>query len=83
MCLGLPGRIVEVQPGGDVARVDVAGVLREINIALLDGPFVPGDYLLIHSGFALERMSPDEARDALDVFAEGPGPTGGTDGASA
>jgi hydrogenase expression/formation protein HypC len=72
MCLGLPGRIVEVQPGGDVARVDVAGVLREINIALLDGPFVPGDYLLIHSGFAVERMSPDEARDALDVFAEGP-----------
>jgi hydrogenase expression/formation protein HypC len=59
MCLGLPGRIVEIQPGGDVARVDVAGVLREINIALLDGPFVPGDYLLIHSGFALERMSPD------------------------
>jgi hydrogenase expression/formation protein HypC len=83
MCLGLPGRIVEVQPGGDVARVDVAGVLREINIALLDGPFVPGDYLLIHSGFAVERMSPDEARDALDVFAEGPSfvegaPAGGT-----
>lgn len=78
MCLGLPGRIVEIQPGGEVARVDVAGVLRDINIALLDGPFVPGDYLLIHSGFAVERMSPDAARDALDVFAEGAGPAGGT-----
>jgi hydrogenase expression/formation protein HypC len=78
MCLGLPGRIVEIPPGGHVARVDVAGVLRDIDIALLDGPFVPGDYLLIHSGFALERMSPDEARSALDVFAESPGPAGGT-----
>jgi hydrogenase expression/formation protein HypC len=74
MCLGLPGRIVEIPPGGDVARVEVAGVLRDIDIGLLDGPFVPGDYILIHSGFALERMSPDEARDALDVFAEDPGP---------
>jgi hydrogenase expression/formation protein HypC len=74
MCLGLPGRVVEILPGSDVARVEVAGVLREINIGLLDGPFVPGDYILIHSGFALERMSQDEARDALDVFADSPGP---------
>jgi hydrogenase expression/formation protein HypC len=74
MCLGLPGRVVEILPGSDVARVEVAGVLREINIGLLDGPFVPGDYILIHSGFALERMSEAEARDALDVFADSPGP---------
>jgi hydrogenase expression/formation protein HypC len=75
MCLGLPGRVVEILPGSDIARVEVAGVLREIDVSLLDGPFVPGDYILIHSGFALERMSPDEARDALDVFADNtPGP---------
>jgi hydrogenase expression/formation protein HypC len=70
MCLGLPGRVVEITPGSDLARVDVAGVVREINLELLDGPFVPGDYVLIHSGFALERMSAEQARGALDVFAD-------------
>lgn len=70
MCLGIPGRVVEVSPGSDVARVDVAGVVRDINLEFLDGPFVPGDFILIHSGFALERMSADEAKDALDVFAD-------------
>jgi hydrogenase expression/formation protein HypC len=69
MCLGLPGRVVEIRPGSDVAQVEVAGVLRDINIGLLDGPFVAGDYILIHSGFALERMSPDDAREALQMFA--------------
>jgi hydrogenase expression/formation protein HypC len=78
MCLGLPGRVVEILPGSDVARVEVAGVVREINVGLLDGPFVTGDYILIHSGFALERMSADEAHDTLDVFADSPGTVGGT-----
>jgi hydrogenase expression/formation protein HypC len=71
MCLGIPGRVVEVLDGDEVARVDVAGVVREINLGLLDGPFRPDDYVLIHSGFALERMTPEEARDALAVFSDG------------
>jgi hydrogenase expression/formation protein HypC len=71
MCLGIPGRLVEIEPGNDLAKVDVAGVIREINLALLDGPWEPGDYILIHSGFALERMTADEARDALMPFADG------------
>jgi hydrogenase expression/formation protein HypC len=68
MCLGLPGRVVELAPGSVLARVDVAGVVRDINLELIDGPFQPGDYVLVHSGFALERMTADEARDALGVF---------------
>lgn len=68
MCLGLPGRVVELAPGSVLARVDVAGVVRDINLELIDGPFQPGDYVLVHSGFALERMTSDEARDALGVF---------------
>lgn len=72
MCLGIPGRVVEVLPGSDVARVDVAGVIRDIDLGLLDGDFVPGDYILVHSGFALERMTTDEARGALDAFGESP-----------
>ena len=71
MCLGIPGRIVEVLDGGDVALVDVAGVVREINLGILDGPFEPGEHILIHSGFALERMTEQEAQDALNVFRDG------------
>lgn len=71
MCLGIPGRIVSTTAGLDLAQVEVAGVVREISLALLDGPWAAGDYILIHSGFALERMTADEARDALAVFADG------------
>ena len=71
MCLGIPGRIVEVVPGYEFAQVDVAGVVREINLSLLDGPWAPGDHILIHSGFALERMTAEQARDALRVFDDG------------
>jgi hydrogenase expression/formation protein HypC len=69
VCLGLPGRLVEIAPGTDLARVDVAGVVREINLGLLDGPWSPGDYVLIHSGFALQRMTAEDAELALQVFA--------------
>lgn len=72
MCLGIPGRVVEMlDEQHSIALVDVAGVVREINLSLLDGPFHPDDYILIHSGFALERMTAEEARDALQVFADG------------
>jgi hydrogenase expression/formation protein HypC len=70
MRLGIPGRVVVVAPGAELAQVDVAGVVRGIDLALLEGEFVAGDYVLVHSGFALERMTPDEARDALGIFAE-------------
>lgn len=72
MCLAIPGRIVDVQPGNDMAMVDVAGVIRPINIGMLDGPFAVGDYVVMHSGFALERMSPEEAHAALEMLAEDP-----------
>jgi hydrogenase expression/formation protein HypC len=71
MCLGIPGRIVEVIENGQLALVDVAGVIREINLGILDGPFEPGEHILIHSGFALERMSAEQAEDALNVFRDG------------
>jgi hydrogenase expression/formation protein HypC len=71
VCLGIPGRIVEVLPGGDYALVDVAGLVREINLGILDGPFEVGNYILIHSGFALEHMSAEQAADALSVFRDG------------
>jgi hydrogenase expression/formation protein HypC len=66
MCLGIPGRILEIpadQP--DLGRVDVEGVIREINLVLLaDDPPAPGDWVLIHLGFALNRMTEDEVAEA-------------------
>ncbi|MEW9530520.1 HypC/HybG/HupF family hydrogenase formation chaperone [Microbispora sp. NPDC049125] len=74
MCLGIPGEIVEIQPGhSDLAKVDVSGVRRAINIGLLENePLRPGDWVLIHVGFALSKIDEEEARAALD-FLEGIG----------
>jgi hydrogenase expression/formation protein HypC len=67
MCLGIPGEVVEVLPGqGDLAKVDVSGVRRVINIGLLAADqVVPGDWVLIHVGFALSKIDEDEAAAAL------------------
>jgi hydrogenase expression/formation protein HypC len=66
MCLAIPGQIVEVVDDANrLARVDVAGVKRTINIGLLDadaaGAAGPGDWVLIHVGFALSRVDEEEA----------------------
>jgi hydrogenase expression/formation protein HypC len=68
MCLGLPGRVVAVTPGSELVDVEVAGAVRPIHVGLLDGPWQPGDWILIHSGFALERMTEDEAQDAQSML---------------
>ena len=68
MCLALPCRIVELLPG-DQAMVDVAGVCREISLALVDAVAV-GDYFIVHVGYALTRLDPDEAERTLALFAE-------------
>jgi hydrogenase expression/formation protein HypC len=70
MCLGIPGEVVELRRDEtDLARVDVAGVRRMVNIGLLDGqPLAPGDWVLIHVGFALSKIDEEEARAALDFL---------------
>ncbi|MCT9932220.1 HypC/HybG/HupF family hydrogenase formation chaperone [Planotetraspora sp. A-T 1434] len=74
MCLGIPGEIVEILPGHtDLAKVDVSGVRRAINVGLLENERLqPGDWILIHVGFALSKIDEEEARAALD-FLEGIG----------
>jgi len=74
MCLGIPGEVVEFLPDqADLARVSVSGVRRVINIGLLaDEPLAPGDWVLIHVGFALSKIDEDEAASAL-AFLEGIG----------
>ncbi len=68
MCLGIPGRVVEMVEGyGDqLVLVDVVGGRSRVNLGMLDDPVVaPGDWLLIHMGFALERIDEAGADKAL------------------
>ena len=70
MCLAIPGRIIEmVDEANGIAKVDVSGVRRNVNIALLDGAGV-GDYVLIHVGFALSRVDEKEAEETLRLLQE-------------
>ncbi|HTP14465.1 MAG TPA: HypC/HybG/HupF family hydrogenase formation chaperone [Streptosporangiaceae bacterium] len=71
MCLGIPGEVIGFLPGQpDLARVDVSGVRRVINVGLLaDDPPEPGQWVLIHVGFALSRIDEDEAAAALAFLA--------------
>ena len=64
MCLAIPGQLLEiVDESNRLARVEVAGVRRTVNIGLLDGDGEPGpgDWVLIHVGFALSKIDEDEA----------------------
>ena len=72
MCLAIPGQIVEiVDEDKRLARVDVAGVRRNVNIGLLDSDedgAVPGDWVLIHVGFALSRIDEEEAHATHELL---------------
>ncbi|HEV7975756.1 HypC/HybG/HupF family hydrogenase formation chaperone [Amycolatopsis sp.] len=70
MCLGIPGEIIEIiEDRPDLAKVAVSGVKRTINIGLLeDDPPVPGDWILIHVGFALSKIDEVEAKAAMDFL---------------
>ena len=72
MCLAIPGQVVEiVDETNRLAKVDVAGVQRNVNIGLLDEDGVgvtPGDWVLIHVGFALSKVDEDEARATRDLL---------------
>ncbi|HEX8933993.1 MAG TPA: HypC/HybG/HupF family hydrogenase formation chaperone [Pseudonocardiaceae bacterium] len=70
MCLGIPGEVIEILPDQpDLAMVEVSGVKRAINIGLLtDDPPVPGDWILIHVGFALSKIDEQEAKAAMDFL---------------
>jgi hydrogenase expression/formation protein HypC len=64
MCLGIPGKVVAmVDEERSIAKVEVAGVRRNVNVALLEGDERPvsGDYVLIHVGFALSKIDEEEA----------------------
>ena len=65
MCLGIPGRVTEIEK--NVAKVDVGGLVREISIELCPEVSV-GEYVLIHTGFAIQKVDEKEAEETLELL---------------
>lgn len=73
MCLGVPARVTDVR--GTAATVEVGGARREISTMLVDDVNA-GDWVIVHAGFAIEKLSPEEAEKTLELFREIAGATG-------
>ena len=72
MCLAIPGQVVELFPDHPTtAMIDVVGVRRKVDLGLLlDNPPVKGDWVLIHVGFAMSKISEEDALDTMRVLRE-------------
>ncbi len=72
MCLAIPGQVIEiVDPINQIAKVDVVGVRRNVNVSLLaeeEGGIGCGDWVLIHVGFAISRIDEEEARSTRELL---------------
>jgi hydrogenase expression/formation protein HypC len=67
MCLAIPARVVELRDG-DQAVIDLGGVRKEISLALVEDVW-PGDFVIVHVGYALQKLDPAEAEKTLALFA--------------
>jgi hydrogenase expression/formation protein HypC len=67
MCLAIPARILELEQGSDQAVVALGGVRKPVSLALVDDAAV-GDYVLVHVGYALNKVSPEEAERTLALI---------------
>jgi hydrogenase expression/formation protein HypC len=70
MCLGIPGKIVEVNFIENWAIVESFGVQKRISITLVDEEIEPGDYLMVHSGYAIGKIDLNEAETTLKLWEE-------------
>lgn len=71
MCVALPGRIIEVtDPENGLVTVDIAGTTRTVSTAVIDEPVDVGDWLEVHSGFALAKITEEEAQQILGFARE-------------
>jgi hydrogenase expression/formation protein HypC len=71
MCLGIPGKIVSIYDVNTLrmGRIDYGGVIKEACLAYVPGA-KPGEYVIVHAGFALNVLAPDEAEETLKIFHE-------------
>jgi hydrogenase expression/formation protein HypC len=65
MCLGIPGKVIEIEK--NIAKVDVGGLLRDISLDLCPDVSI-GEYVLIHTGFAIQKVDEREAEETLDLL---------------
>jgi hydrogenase expression/formation protein HypC len=65
MCYAIPAKIIKIKDMN--AEVDYGGVLKNVNISLIDDPKI-GDYILIHAGFAIEKLDKKSARESLEII---------------
>lgn len=71
MCLSIPSKIKEIKVESNSAIVDTMGVLREVSLDLMDiNELAVGDYLLIHIGFAMNKIDTEDALESLKVYEE-------------
>ncbi len=68
MCLAIPAQVISIDDQ-ELATVDMGGVRKDVSVSLLEGVEV-GDYVIVHTGFALSKLDPEEAKITLDLFAE-------------
>lgn len=66
MCYAVPGKVIELR--GDLAVVDYDGITKEVNVSLIEAAV--GDYVLVHAGFAIERLSRLSAEQSLQTIRE-------------
>ena len=69
MCLALPAKIVAIDELTDMATVELDGVRKDVSLALVEQAQVD-DFVLVHVGYALNKVSPEEAQRTLEIFAE-------------
>lgn len=69
MCLAIPAKVTAISEDGEMATISLDGVKKEVSLALVEG-VQEGDYVLVHVGYALNRLSPEEAERTLKIFAE-------------
>jgi len=66
MCLGIPGKVVEANEAS--AIVDFWGVKKRVRLEIVDEPVNPGDYVLVHVGFAIRRIPEDQVAETLEFY---------------
>jgi hydrogenase expression/formation protein HypC len=68
MCLGVPGKIIDINADGDLATVDFWGVRRQVRLDIVDEPVKVGDYILNHVGFAIRRIAEESIEETLSLY---------------
>ena len=70
MCLSIPSQVVELHPEDTTATVDTMGVSRRVSTHLISEPLNVGDYVLIHVGFAMNKIDEEAAKESLELYKE-------------